>query len=475
MANDSDREGQTDTGRALRVVSLLGAASEVMAALSLAHLLVGRSHECKFPPSLLELPCVSSPALGPDLEQQSCATVHDRLSERVRKGLSRYHVDVEAIRRLQPDVIITQDACDVCAVTSSDLQAACAEYFAQRDGAGRACHVVSLRPMSASDVWDNILQIAAAVGHNDKGRALVGNLQARWARVRAQVPRGAEGACARPRVVCLQWVRPLMGAGYWVPEIVACAGGESLSGKVRCGGVPTIHSAIPYHSLPFPQRNPHIRRSPPLPLTPISLGFRHHVLQPPAHSTPPHPCVPNPVAPPIPPSRSCQPGERTTILSFETLVSLDPDVIITMCCGVSREAILKELLTSEDLPQWNRLRAVQRDAVFVADGDRYFNNSGPTLVDSAEIMLEMLHAHRFQPHRTATECSEGAADATNPAGDAGVGDTPPCSSLSGSNANGLVGQGGENLKIEVKYEGTAYTHLTGGCVEAWRASVGWQE
>ncbi|CAI5513579.1 unnamed protein product [Closterium sp. Naga37s-1] len=400
MANDSDREGQTDTGRALRVVSLLGAASEVMAALGLAHLLVGRSHECKFPPSLLALPCVSSPALGPDLEQQSCATVHDRLSERVRKGLSRYHVDVEAIRRLQPDVIITQDACDVCAVTASDLQAACAEYFAQRDDAGRACHVVSLRPMSASDVWDNMLQIATAVGHSDKGRALVEDLQARWARVRAQVPRGAEGACARPRVVCLQWVRPLMGAGYWVPEIVACAGGESLSGK---------------------------------------------------------------------------PGERTAILSFEALVSLDPDVIITMCCGLSKEAILKELLTSEDLPQWNRLRAVQRDAVFVADGDRYFNNSGPTLVESAEIMLEMLHAHRFQPHRTASNHSDGAVAAGAPGG-AGADDTTPLRScLPSSNANGLVCQEGEKIPgVEVKYEGTAYTHLTGGCVEAWRASVGWQ-
>ncbi|CAI7757329.1 unnamed protein product [Closterium sp. NIES-54] len=402
MADDnSDREGPTDTGRALRVVSLLGAASEVMAALGLAHLLVGRSHECKFPPSLLALPCVSSPALGPDLEQQSCATVHDRLSERVRKGLSRYHVDVEAIRRLQPDVIITQDACDVCAVTASDLQAACAEYFAQRDDAGRACHVVSLRPMSASDVWDNMLQIATAVGHGDKGRALVESLQARWALVRAQVPRGAEGACARPRVVCLQWVRPLMGAGYWVPEIVECAGGESLSGK---------------------------------------------------------------------------PGDRTAILSFETLVALDPDVIITICCGLSREAILKELLNYEDLPQWNRLRAVQRDAVFVADGDRYFNNSGPTIVDSAEIMLEMLHAHRFQPHRTATECSDGVAAVAAPADGAGAADPPPCSSLSGSKANGLVGQEGEkNPGIEVRYEGTAYTHLTGGCVEAWRASVGWQK
>ncbi|CAI5468930.1 unnamed protein product [Closterium sp. Yama58-4] len=401
MASDSDREGQTDTGGALRVVSLLGAASEVMAALGLAHLLVGRSHECKFPPSLLALPCVSSPALGPDLEQQSCATVHDRLSERVRKGLSRYDVDVEAIRRLQPDVIITQDACDVCAVTASDLQAACAEYFAQRDGAGRACHVVSLRPMNASDVWDNILQIAAAVGHSDKGRALVESLQARWARVRAQVPRGAEGACARPRVVCLQWVRPLMGAGYWVPEIVACAGGESLSGK---------------------------------------------------------------------------PGERTAILSFEALVSLDPDVIVTMCCGLSREAILKELLTSEDLQQWNRLRAVQRDAVFVADGDRYFNNSGPTIVDSAEIMLEMLHAHRFQLHTTAAHLSGAAAAAVAPAAGAGAdGTTPPPSCPPSANCKGPVGQRENIPGIEIKYEGTAYTHLTGGCVEAWRASVGWQD
>ncbi|GJP52659.1 hypothetical protein CLOM_g11757 [Closterium sp. NIES-68] len=373
-----------DKDRPLRVVSLLGAASEVVAALGLERLLVGRSHECKFPPSVRALPCVSSPALGPDLEQQSCATVHDRLSERVRRGLSRYHVDVEAIRRLQPDVIITQDACDVCAVTVSDLEAACTEYFKQRDDAGSACHVVSLRPITVSDVWENMLQIAEAVGHTEEGCALVQALQARWSLVRQQVPlRGAP-----PRVVCVQWLQPVMGAGYWVPEIVACAGGESHSGK---------------------------------------------------------------------------PGDRTAMLSLEALLSLDPDVIVVMCCGLPVEAILKNLLTCEDLPQWNRLRAVQTDAVFVADGDRYFNNSGPTIVDSAEIMLEILHARRFQQHRTPSDRTDAAAAA---AGDAGVADTSaslPCS-------NGLVGgEGTESPKIEVKHEGRAYIQLTGGRVEAWHA------
>ncbi|GJP61383.1 hypothetical protein CLOP_g18551 [Closterium sp. NIES-67] len=383
-----DRERHREGDRPLRVVSLLGAATEVVATLGLQHLLVGRSHECKFPPSVLALPCVTAPALGPEQVLQSCGTGHDRLSERVRKGLSRYHVDVEAIKRLQPDVIITQDACDVCLVTLSDLEAACNDYFRQRDDAGSACHVVSLKPITVSDVWDNMVQIAAAVGHREKGCVLVQTLKARWSLVRRQVP--LRGSAPRLRVVCLQWLHPLMGAGFWVPEIVACAGGKSLSGK---------------------------------------------------------------------------PGERTAMLSLETLLSLDPDVIIAMCCGLSMEAVLRKFLNSDDLPQWNRLRAVQTDAVFVADGDRYFNNSGPTIVESAEIMVEILHARRFPHHRTASNRAVAAGSADGGAADA----SPSSNRLLG---RGHVAAGADFPEIEIKYEGRAYAQLTGGCVGAWRALLG---
>ncbi|CAI7864962.1 unnamed protein product [Closterium sp. NIES-53] len=386
----ANRERDRSRGRdgSLRVVSLLGAATEVVATLGLQHLLVGRSHECKFPPSVLALPCVTAPASGSVVEGPSCGSAHDTLSQRLRKSLSRYHVDVEAIKRLQPDVIITQDACDVCLVTVADLEAACAEYFKQREDSGHVCHVVSLKPITISDVWDNMVQVAAAVGHREKGCVLVQTLKARWSLVRRQVP--LRGSSPRVRVVCLQWLRPLMGAGFWVPEIVACAGGKSLSGK---------------------------------------------------------------------------PGERTAMLTLETLLSLDPDVIIAMCCGLSMEAVLREFLSLDDLPQWNRLRAVQTDSVFVADGDRYFNNSGPTIVESAEIMVEILHARRFPNHRTAVNRSGATAGGDN---------DDPFSSFRNNRVlgSGHVAAGAESPEIEIKYEGRAYAQLTGGCVGAWRALLG---
>ncbi|CAI5953123.1 unnamed protein product [Closterium sp. NIES-65] len=383
-----DRDRSRGRDGSLRVVSLLGAATEVVATLGLQHLLVGRSHECKFPPSVLALPCVTAPASGSGVEGPSCGSAHDTLSQRVRKSLSRYHVDVEAIKRLQPDVIITQDACDVCLVTVADLEAACAEYFKQREDSGHVCHVVSLKPITISDVWDNMVQVAAAVGHREKGCVLVQTLKARWSLVRRQVP--LRGSSPRVRVVCLQWLRPLMGAGFWVPEIVACAGGKSLSGK---------------------------------------------------------------------------PGERTAMLTLETLLSLDPDVIIAMCCGLSMEAVLREFLNLDDLPQWNRLRAVQTDSVFVADGDRYFNNSGPTIVESAEIMVEILHARRFPNHRTAVNRSGASAGGDNDA---------PLSSFRNNRGLGAghVAAGPDSPEIEIKYEGRAYAQLTGGCVGAWRALLG---
>jgi iron complex transport system substrate-binding protein len=204
-------------GRGTRIVSLIASATEIVCALGARDRLVGRSHECDFPPDVLSLPALTAPKFK---VEGTSAEIDARVRDIVREGLSVYRVDADALRALEPDVIVTQDHCEVCAVSLADVEAATCTWT------GRPVRTVSLKPDSMADVCADIARVAHALGADAAGTELIGRMQARLDAVRAQV-----AGRARPRVAFIEWVEPLMAGGNWMPELIEAAGGRNLFGE----------------------------------------------------------------------------------------------------------------------------------------------------------------------------------------------------------------------------------------------------
>jgi iron complex transport system substrate-binding protein len=194
----------------VRVVSLLPSATEIVSALGCRDRLVGRSHECDFPAGVEELPAVTSAKVDP---RAGTAEIDRDVRRLVEQGLSVYRIDCDALERLEPDVVVTQDQCQVCAVSLRDVEAA-VRRVARRD-----VRVVSLSPLSLSDVFRDVVRVAEALGVEPRGAAVVETMSARLERVRR-----AAGA-PRPRLLHVEWLEPLMVGGHWIHELVEAAGG----------------------------------------------------------------------------------------------------------------------------------------------------------------------------------------------------------------------------------------------------------
>lgn len=201
-----------------RIVSLLPAATEIVAALGFEGNLVGRSHECDYPPSVEALPVCTEPKLGCD---GTSYELDERVRALVQEGLAVYRVHADVLRELQPDIIITQDQCEVCAVSLAEVKGAV------RDVLGGQVRLVSLSPASLEDVWGDIHRVADALGVSERADKLVGSLKNRLVSLAEQTGSTEH----RPRTACLEWLDPLMGAGNWVPTLVETAGGHNLFGE----------------------------------------------------------------------------------------------------------------------------------------------------------------------------------------------------------------------------------------------------
>jgi len=194
----------------MKIVSLLPAATEIVCALGLLESLVGRSHECDFPEDVTALPPLTRARVDPSLPSA-------RLDEEVRRIMAArlpiYMLDEARLSALAPDVVVTQAACEVCAIAYDQVVASL------RRTAFRA-EVVSLQPKRLADVLADIQAVADACDVAARGRALVEELRERLARVAAP-----SGTGARPRVAVVEWLAPPMLAGHWVPDAIEAAGG----------------------------------------------------------------------------------------------------------------------------------------------------------------------------------------------------------------------------------------------------------
>jgi iron complex transport system substrate-binding protein len=205
----------------MRIISLLPSATEVLFALGFDEEIVGVSHECDFPPRAKTKTVV----VRSRLPKEATPAETDRLvRQHVERGESIYAVDAQLLRELEPDLVVTQDLCHVCAATPDELAAALAHLPNRPE-------VLSLDPHDLGDVWRDILWLGEATGRRSRAQELVEHIGAHLGRIELAVNSIAKGR--RPRVVVLEWLQPFYVGGHWVPEMVACAGGVDVLGKVK--------------------------------------------------------------------------------------------------------------------------------------------------------------------------------------------------------------------------------------------------
>ncbi len=219
----------------MRIASLLPSATEILFAIGAGGEVVGVTHECDYPPSVAALPALTSSAI--DHERRSSAEIDRHIRRAVHTGSSLYHLDERLLRKLQPDLIVTQELCTVCAVSYTTVSRAA------RCLAGDV-PVLSLEPTTLDGILATILTVGEATGHERGAERLVANM-----RVRTDAVRSRPAPAARPRLVCLEWTSPAIAAGHWVPELVHLAGGVDPLGRMgqpsRRVGWREIASAAP--------------------------------------------------------------------------------------------------------------------------------------------------------------------------------------------------------------------------------------
>lgn len=200
----------------MRIVSLLPSATEVVCLLGLADRLVGVSADSDWPLDVVKrLPVLNTVDI--DSERMTSSEI-DAAASDGHRGASLYHVDSDLLRRLAPDLILTQELCEVCAVTRQDLDLATRTL-------GYTPRVLSLNAVTLEQVFEEIELVADAAGARERGSAAVRDLRVRVDRVRS---RAAE--LPRPRVFCMEWLDPPFTAGHWIPEMVEIAGGRDELG-----------------------------------------------------------------------------------------------------------------------------------------------------------------------------------------------------------------------------------------------------
>lgn len=291
-----------------RVVSLLPAATEFVCALGARGRLVGRSHECDFPEAVRALPSLTVPGVDPGA---TSAAIDVAVKEKDQSGQPLFRIDVDGLRGLRPDLILTQAQCAVCAVSEADLRAAVAGWEDPKP------EVLALNPAHFADLWTDFQRVAEALGVPNAGREWIRPYRERVAEV---ITRVTTGVSRRPTVVALEWLDPLMTGGNWIPELVELAGGTPLLSR---------------------------------------------------------------------------PGSHSTWTNWEALAAADPDVLVLMPCGFDLARTRAEAAMLGGRPEWSCLKAVKRGRVHVVDGNALFNRPGPRLVDSLEVLAEILHPALF--------------------------------------------------------------------------------
>lgn len=278
-----------------------------MCELGLEAQLVGRSHECDYPESILNRPVCSSAMLDPTANSLE---IDRQVKGILTDALSFYQIDRELIKQLKPDVIITQTQCEVCAVSLSDVENALEDLL------DYPVEIISLEPDNLDAVFNDIKTVSEILGVPDRGTDLLDRMHERTDLIQHKL----KFITQKPTVACIEWLSPLMIAGNWTPEMMEIAGGSAVLSEN---------------------------------------------------------------------------GKHSPAINWMDLVQADPEIIIAMPCGFSIERTLKEMDLLLQEVYFKDLQAVKNNKFFIADGNQYFNRSGPRIVDSVEILAEIINPKQF--------------------------------------------------------------------------------
>lgn len=209
----------TMKSRGLRVCSLLPSATEMVCAMGAREALVGVTHECDFPAGVERIRKVTRSRIPANLPS---GEIDAAVRASLQDGGTLYELDMEALEELQPDLVITQRLCDVCAVAFDSVQEAVGSLKSRP-------RLINLEPSSLADIFDCIRAVAQAVERAEAGEEVVASLERRVEKVRQKTAALAE----RPRVFCMEWVDPPFCGGHWMKELVELAGGRDELAKAR--------------------------------------------------------------------------------------------------------------------------------------------------------------------------------------------------------------------------------------------------
>lgn len=291
----------------MRVISMIPAATEMVAVLGKVDCLVGVSHECDYPSEVRHLPKVTRcDVQHADL---TSSDIDSWVSQTLKASGTLYKLDEPLVRQLEPDVILTQRLCDVCAVEFDSV----AEMAASL---AKPPRVVNLEPSTLQDIVENLRTVAEVLGVTECGEQVMRQLTSRVDFVR----RETASVAYRPRCVVLEWIDPPFSSGHWGPELVGLAGGVELLGS-KAG--------------------------------------------------------------------------HSTRIGWDRVRQADPEVLVLACCGYETNRTLQDVPILARQPGWDELAAVRSGRVFVIDGNAYFNRPGPRIVDTMEMLAQILHPERF--------------------------------------------------------------------------------
>jgi iron complex transport system substrate-binding protein len=198
----------------MRICSFLPSATEIVAELGLRSSLVGVSEECRWPAEVVGLPVVTAARIDPS--ELSSLEIDEAVRAALREGRSLYAVDADLVAELAPDVIVTQDLCAVCAVSSGELASACPV----------GAEVISLDPRTFGEVADSIRLLGARLGVRDRAEEIANRM-----RRTAETAAAAVSGLPRRRVFFAEWLQPPFCAGHWLPEMIGWAGGVDVLGR----------------------------------------------------------------------------------------------------------------------------------------------------------------------------------------------------------------------------------------------------
>jgi len=279
--------------------------------LGLLDKVVGRSHECDYPASILDLPVCTSPKFEVD---GTSYEIDQKVKALVQEGLSVYRVDAEKIKSLNPTHIVTQIQCEVCAVSEKDVVDACSLTL------GKQVKIISLKPDCFTDILSDIDTLAIELKIEQRGLDLIDEMTEKIESLHRLCDSFLQIRGKAPRIACIEWIEPLMAAGNWVPELIEFACGENLFGEA---------------------------------------------------------------------------GKHSPWMNMDDLVNSNPDVVLVTPCGFDIKRTMEEMHLLLDNPQFQSMSCVKNKRVYVADGNQYFNRPGPRVVESMQMLAEMLYPDQY--------------------------------------------------------------------------------